>query len=885
MTNVRLFFIALFVTRLSRFWVFKNLWVLRKKAITRFYLPFLTVLLAYGHVSLALNRAELGTNNRFKKLTRAAACEALLVTASKSNQLRFSRDFLKYDANDFRTGLMNALIAFFPRTEVLFSDDPLPMDKVNKNSISYQLRRNGYREADRTLTSIVLLQKILLGEDPAAFTTPIAPLNPGQSEITKIRQIVFDFLTDQPGVTLDLSVFAKVKIEKLHAMLVRLIIHDQGKFDQFIGEYNRRLQDSGIDTPTLSADHDMVLTDIQSRYPYEMMPSVTTVHPDVREHMEKSDIGAFNPGRVFQFEAPASHLAPLASLSEQTFKFMIIKEIFDVGGARGSEFPEGSFWIKPVITTYFRLYDDYMNAKIGKEPRQVVKYYHSLLKSAGEEIQLPTQTKEDLAVVKLARLFRLNQFPDFARTRRIDALVRAVQALDPGIRSRIINELEKDGIEDGWAFTLGYVPQVAENIQSSLGAWAKKTPAEEQSITDSQIDRAMNVSLDVLFRALQLARMSLKGQLSGNGEYTLELPKIADFIKQHGVDALINSEFLWRTAGRNSAEIVAKPRTELPNDTRRAPISHLWNGATGLFGEGGGADAVTAAQILNTAMLEDGFNSRFSVPVVVSVRTVKMGSSGFSGQEGGQRSLTNPIETIAPGVTIVSPNSQMVDPSGKPVGRFFEANIARAFHAHGLSTAVVLIEHDGNVQRLAAKYEAVRNRFKLRTILGIDTGGDKFGAENGNLHATVDQDQEAFEAGRTLFRQSHGTLTHLVAVAGIGFDSPSYAPDIYKKGYQTDWNSSHPNWSLLSKQLLAFWDEIGLNGNQVAVQQNAYYSRTQHALLQAVQGVRGLSTTALPIANVISGRNPWDPKVYIQSVSAAVITMDGSELEHFNRHH
>jgi len=523
---------------------------------------FLNGLLMMSHMAVAGSRAELGNPEELAlMLNQSEPCEERLTTMCRANQLSFARDFLKYDANDIKTGLVNALISYFPRSEVLFTEAPLPHDKTNKNSISYRLRRQGYREADRTLTSIILLQKILLGDDPSEFATPIKPLNPDHAEIQKIRQMVFDFLTEQPGVALDETVFAKVKIEKLHAMIVRLIFHDLGKIPGFIQEYKARLQDDGIDTSTLSADHNLALCDIQDRYLLEMMPPVACVLPGPRSYMKQSDIGAFNPGRVFQFEAPARHILALAGLPEQSFKFSIIKEIFDVGGARGSEHPNGSFWIKPVISTYFKLYEDYEAGKIGANPVKVASYYGELLQVAGEELGLPTATADDLAIVKLARLFRLNQFPKESRSRRITALLDAVNKLDSKMKQSILEELKKNGINDGWALTLGYIPQISENIQTSLGTWVKDQAGEEK-ITDASVDRAMKVSLEVLFKAVQLARNSLailEPKLIGeNGEYTLELPGVADFVKKNGVDALEESELVFKPAGRNSAEIRAK---------------------------------------------------------------------------------------------------------------------------------------------------------------------------------------------------------------------------------------------------------------------------------------------------------------------------------------
>ena len=69
-----------------------------------------------------------------------------------------------------------------------------------------------------------------------------------------------------------------------------------------------------------------------------------------------------------------------------------------------------------------------------------------------------------------------------------------------------------------------------------------------------------------------------------------------------------------------------------------------------------------------------------------------------------------------------------------------------------MNTQVVLVEYiRGDQHGLAEKYEAIRKHFHLTTIVGVDTGGDKYGPEIGNIHATVDQDQDSFEAGRIVY--------------------------------------------------------------------------------------------------------------------------------------
>ena len=52
--------------------------------------------------------------------------------------------------------------------------------------------------------------------------------------------------------------------------------------------------------------------------------------------------------------------------------------------------------------------------------------------------------------------------------------------------------LGKSGIDDGWAFTLGYIPQISENIQTVLGVWVKKVAAEDENVSNAEIDNAMD---------------------------------------------------------------------------------------------------------------------------------------------------------------------------------------------------------------------------------------------------------------------------------------------------------------------------------------------------------------------------------------------------------
>ncbi len=486
-------------------------------------------------------------------LSLDSSCANLLTRTLQATQIEFARNFLRYPPDDIQTGLFAALMAYFPRSTVLFSEPLSGSDTVNKNSISWFLRREGHREADRTFTSILLLQKILRGMNPQEFKTPIAPLNPTEAEILKIRQLVFEFLTGDSQIIFDGNEFEKVKLERLHALIVRLIFHDQGKFETVLRELRIRISEGGEDPNlVLSADHDLATKLMMDRFRMEM-GDLNTVFPEPDAWMKKSQIGALNPGRVFQFEAPAAHLAPLQNLDHETFLFWLVKEIFDVGGVKGSEHPSGSFWIKPVINNYFQLLEAYRLGQIGKSSTEITKYYRSLLQKAGQELGIVGQTSEDLAIIKLARLFRLNQFPEIGRNRRIQILKNLFLNLDSKDRAKLIEELNLNGVDDGWAFTFGYLPQVSENIQTSLGVWVKTA---EESATDVSIANALDVSIKILLKIVNLARPNVSNDLlQKNGEYTLEMPGIADFIKKNGTAGLLETPLNFKPAGLNSATI------------------------------------------------------------------------------------------------------------------------------------------------------------------------------------------------------------------------------------------------------------------------------------------------------------------------------------------
>lgn len=804
-------------------------------------------------------------------------CEALLTVQVRATQLEFARHFLTYSRTDLKQGLFQALVAFFPRTAVLFQGTPADPGKVHRASISYLLRREGHREADRTLQSIALLQALIRGEGPESFRTPIKPLDPSATDVLWLRTLVFQVLTGRDDVALDGTEFQHVDLHRLHAMIVRLIFHDQAKFDRFVAEYKIRYGEDGGNPGDISADHDIVIRDALNRYSMEM-GDLGAVVPEMRGLVDRTMVREVNPGRIFQFEAPAHHLLGLSTLDADAFRFWLLKEVLDVGGARADTHPEGSFWIRPVLTNYKELGEAFKAGKINSNPASIPTYYAELLTRAGTALGMPSETPAQRARIKLARLMRLDQFEAARRPVRIEALDRAIDRLDPALRQRLEIELQLTGIGDGMALTLGYVPELAANIQNAFnignGLKAVEETALSQAEIVSRLDQTMDLTLQTVLRVIQGARMELKSFAKATtGEFTLELKALADLVKVQGPEALRRAEFKLRVAGSNSAEVAPVEPVVFPTPSRTESIAHKWSGPTLLAGEGGGGDAVTAALMLIDSTRDRDFGRRFTVPAIVSVRTTKMGSVGVGGVAADRRGLQDPGQKIHDGVHVVLPESKMIDPStGRDVGRFFEGPIARALRERNLFTDVVLIEFDGDVAKLRAQYQAVADHYGIKTIVSIDTGGDKYGS--GDASATADQDRITLEVAHEIANPSNGTdaaRVHLVSVAGMGLDAPASAPAIYQQGWWTAWESNRVD-------LLDFWRSIDLEEKLEKVQKEKHYSKTQAALRRAVLGQRGLQAVALPQENVASMSNPWIPFVRIQDVTSGVVTVPAEML-------
>jgi hypothetical protein len=551
------------------------------RAPQNFVCALVTLIISFSPPATAnVTAPQLGSVDRFTDLLDAnrERCGEILSAVGRGVQLpltrglvdlqlKFARDFLQYGRDDLEQGIKHAIISYFPSSRNLFMDEAVPADALNKGSISYQLRRRGHREADRTLQSIVLLQDIIRGAPPEQFKTMISPIDPGQAEITGIRQILMDFLTDKPGVPLDDNVYKKVKVEKLHAMIVRLIFHDQGKFKQVMDEYRIRQQELLGENVELSADHDAIMHEILEKHAGTMAPEFVGLTAREKASMAKTDQIAINPGRFFQFEAPAHHILGLADLDEEAFQFWLIKEIFDLGGVKASEHPNGSHWVKPAINSYFVLNKDRAQLR-GVDKKSIVAYYNKMLSTSAEKLGLKTDTDEERAVAKIALLFRLNQFPAAydgsplkPLARRISTLQDQFAKLSAEDRALIVKHLSRAGVDDGVAFTFGYMPEMAAQIAAKLGVGPQKQAADEVKADDGKIAYAIHSSLAMFVKVIKLAEEKTKEleiMKASSGEFTLEAQPVANFVKANDVEKLLAAELKFRLAGGNSAEITAQ---------------------------------------------------------------------------------------------------------------------------------------------------------------------------------------------------------------------------------------------------------------------------------------------------------------------------------------
>ena len=402
-------------------------------------------------------------------------------------------------------------------------------------------------------------------------------------------------------------------------------------------------------------------------------------------------------------------------------------------------------------------------------------------------------------------------------------ILRSVfEGLSSNERAILTRELNRSGVDDGWATLLDYAPAALANTQKAMQTRGAKEPLRS----------AAEVCLPAFARAFQTARTEIHAR-PGHGVFTLDISVLA---RQAAVDPhqLVHSAFELERVGADARLRLGKP---VVVDASQFPVQRLRDlpgRQVVLVGMGGGSDGVQAAAL---GLLLQGAGK--VVPAVISVREEKVTSQGSGGHLAQKRTVEN-AEEVAAGVFRITPESTSS-------GRFLE-NVPAANVPMYL---VVDPQDDSFPERLKAAIQAAGG---ADTVIGVDTGGDALyvsGAEQEDIQATPDQDARTLEALSTLTDVPH----RLTAIIATGVDAPSNAEAILQGAHATFWSpsSTEAEWV---RGLYAKWQMDGSNPDR--------YGKTPLAWLAALSGEEGFVSIPLPTRVVLDDRNPWSPFVHSQ---------------------
>jgi hypothetical protein len=97
--------------------------------------------------------------------------------------------------------------------------------------------------------------------------------------------------------------------------------------------------------------------------------------------------------------------------------------------------------------------------KLLKEDSAEVKVYDKFLKHHAKKLNIPKDDRRqgDRHLVRLSMMLR-------AKANEVPRLRRALDMLEPATRALLVDELNKSGVDDGWAILVYYAPDLLRNI-------------------------------------------------------------------------------------------------------------------------------------------------------------------------------------------------------------------------------------------------------------------------------------------------------------------------------------------------------------------------------------------------------------------------------------
>ncbi len=705
------------------------------------------------------------------------------------------------------------------------------------------MTREDVVEFDRTAVGILNLIWVLQGDYEAFTQCQKAEVKLSRESFNELRRYTQAILPE---------------VEDLRAMIIYMVINDLGKIPQFIEKVRtKRASKLALDTITLgeavrsltaytvkkdlglikqisdkldkdlgaeSVDHDVALVEGLQTAPEES-PSFLNLAGKDRENLLTGLQARFNVGQFIQGENVPASLAGLHDINQRGLECYLLHALYDIAGAAGQFVQNGSAVMTEPLYQGFKLAIESINELL--QGKSLVEVYDSFLNKKMGPCGLDIAEPQQRAIARLACMLRYSTKEEVAELQDVFA------NLHPNIQAILKQELNKNGVDDGFATLIYYSPPILANtIKSHKGNRSE----------------ALNLGLTTLARIYQEARIAIKNR-QGSGVYTLMAKNLGDLAAKDPTK-LQNAKLGINQIGKDAELTIGEhSMVDVDKFAKLGNLSEIPGEKVAVIGMGGGSDGCQAA-ILGKLLEKNGK----IIPAVISVRESKPTSQGKSGEITKPRTVENYRREIIPG-KVYEISSETTGS-----GRFLE-NLP----AQDVPMFLVIDHLDGTLQDdIKAVLDAVGG---VQTVIGLDTGGDALMSVGGEdvAHATPDQDVRVLRAIDSLSVQNK-----LSCEMAVGVDSPD---DAEQKMLDAEASYFAPSPDE-AKDILNYYKNWGLDGSK---SDEGLYGKTPFAFQMALKGMTGIQCLDLPKANVTSPTNPWRTFVHIQPATGGIFFMDAQK--------
>lgn len=716
--------------------------------------------------------------------------------------------------------IIQVVLKYYPEMSLLAGKveaSPEGLAKALEGSPSKQIYGNQHTEFDRTAVGIFNLFQVLNNDYDEFVGSQELDLKLSKESFEKLRKFTKNILKTD---------------EDVDGMITYMVINDLGKITSVIQEIEQK-------TGFTDVDHDKILLEGLTKIP-EISPSFQRLSKKYQDMIINGLKAQFNIGQFIQGENVPASLSGLKGLNKDSLDFYLLHALFDIAGALGQVNPKGS----RVMTEPTYLGFDLSISAIERlaQGENVKQVYDDYLSERGKRWGLSIGSAQGRALIRINLMLRS------PNEKSAQEVVIAFNELPENVKAILNKELGISGVDDQWAILVYYAPALLVNTVTGL---TQGKSGVEKSKARSE---ALKTGMTTLARLFQEARVDLIRALKkdkskpSSGVYTLFAGKIAEQAKK---DPQAMNQMRITITPKGEDGVATFENVPVIDTTKfeKQGLNEIQKGGTVVIGIGGGSDVIQATQLAKLLPNQD------DIVAIISIRTKKAGS----GRVGEERVIQNPAKVVAEGVYLMQESTT----SGE---RFFE-NLPSQLYP---KTYLVFDEINNTLESRirAAMADAIEGtEKKIKTIIGVDTGGDalfpiKKAGEVTQGRTTPDQDIRVLQTLEQFLINNEYTI--YTAEIAVGIDSPDNAQEILEIAYARYYRLKPEQ----KKQVLDQYIKWRMNGPDPD-----RYGKTSLAWQGALRGITGLYVLPLPTKVVVDKTNPWIPFVILEPSMEGIFFM------------